>query len=365
MKSLLTLLIIMITCFSVAQESECSFEYRHYEGIVDHDTAVMDLTILNGEIKGTVVYPQRKYMHGEYEITYAERLEGELDRYEVATLASYPPQGSSGEYSGTFDEQYIGTYRAPGESTGKAFSLAENYDGSIVFNGFCIDRDTVLMDTIDAPQAHLELTMLLPYGDSVEYIRNAILEVYFRNDSLFGSPDDELLALYCREYFTRYIESNIDIYDGGHAFNWEMAGSTAISMNRSGLLVYRADNYAYSGGAHGLGISRFLVFDTEQKRKLELSDLFNDESMRKLGKLLEENYRETHYLDDEPLSEAGLFEDYIAPSPNFWITESSISFFYNPYELAPYAMGSITITLPKNKIRELLKESSPLKRLGW
>jgi len=366
MKSLLTFLIFSISFIVLTQETDCSFEYRHYEGIVDHDTAVMDLMVLNGEIKGSIAYPERNISYHGNTIIYAERLEGELDHYDVATLESYPAEGETGEYSGTFGQTFQGTYRAARVNKGQPFKMVENYDGSIAFNGYCINRDTVLLDTVDSPQAKLELAILLPEDGSLEYIRNAILQDYFHNEDLFDQPDHKLLPLFCKQYFNRYIESNIDIYDGGHAFNWEMSGITSVSMNRNGLLVYRADNYAYTGGAHGMGISRFFVFDTEQKVKLEVTDLFHEQGMEKLGNLLENKYREMHYLnEDEALGEAGLFDDHITPSPNFWITESSISFFYNPYDLAPYAMGSITISLHVAQIRDLLREDAPVKRLGW
>ncbi|MEE4255997.1 MAG: DUF3298 domain-containing protein, partial [Bacteroidales bacterium] len=355
-----------ITLIAYAQETDCDFEYRHYEGMVDHDTALMELMILNDEIKGSIVYPERSSLYNGYTTLYAERLEGVLDHYDVATLESYPVKGETGEYSGTFEKIFRGTYRVSRENTAKTFHLAENYEGSVAFKGYCINRDTVLFDTIDTPGAQLKLAILLPEGDSAEYIRNAILRVYFRNQNLFEATDNEILPLYCKEYFTKYIEANIDIYDGGHAFNWEMSGITSISMNRNGLLVYRADNYAYTGGAHGMGVSRFLVFDTQEHRKLEISQLFPDEAIAELSKRLENKYREMHYLDDdEPLSETGLFDDHIVPSPNYWITESSISFFYNPYELAPYAMGSITISLHSDQVKDLLREDAPVKRLGW
>jgi hypothetical protein len=42
-----------------------------------------------------------------------------------------------------------------------------------------------------------------------------------------------------------------------------------------------------------------------------------------------------------------------------------MSFFYNPYELAPYSMGSITISLPYTLFNHLLQDNAPVRRLGW
>jgi len=47
------------------------------------------------------------------------------------------------------------------------------------------------------------------------------------------------------------------------------------------------------------------------------------------------------------------------PTDNFGISERGITFLYNEYEIAPYAMGPIQITLSFDSLAPILKEDSP------
>ena len=48
-----------------------------------------------------------------------------------------------------------------------------------------------------------------------------------------------------------------------------------------------------------------------------------------------------------------LFIQEVEPNDNFYITEDGVTFIYNHYEIAPYAMGIIKITIPWNELEGL------------
>ncbi|MDV7397016.1 RsiV family protein, partial [Arthrospira platensis SPKY1] len=54
------------------------------------------------------------------------------------------------------------------------------------------------------------------------------------------------------------------------------------------------------------------------------------------------------------LSDAGFFVDAVAPNDNFFITPSGIGFYFNSYELAPYAMGHTSIWLDFVSLKQML-----------
>ena len=137
-----------------------------------------------------------------------------------------------------------------------------------------------------------------------------------------------------------------------------------VCMNRDGILVYRIDNYGYTGGAHGLGISRFLVFDLIEMTQLSLNDIFIPGFEDELSKLLERKFRINYFLGTgQSLTEAGLFENNIHPSENYYPAANGIGFCYNPYELAPYSMGAIYIFLIYEDIEHIRKKNSPMQRI--
>jgi hypothetical protein len=363
MKKLFTsTLLIIYALLLVSQDAEYTFTYRHMKGNMGQDELVFDLMI-----KGRDVIGRSITIPGNTENEIELLLSGEIDEYKIAELETYREDELVGTYSGGLKRYFTGIYRPYNSQYGKNFELEDDYSQSIRFSGHVLAADSALIDTIGSPRASMDFAVLLPENvDSNAIIREAVLQSFFGKSDLAGIHNDAVLQVYSDIYFGKYVESNIDIYDGGHAFNWETMADASIILNRNSILCYRADTYAYTGGAHGMGISRFMVFDTDLKARIQLKDLFIDGYDEILGDMLEKKYSEIRFLDEEePLTEAGLFDDHIHPTENFQITEEGITFFYNPYELAPYAMGSITISLSKDEIIDLLKTDTPLKRIGW
>lgn len=351
---------------SRGQDDVSEFEYKHMTGNLGPYELICDLHISGNEINGNVFSPGRTIVDSLDNDFFNWRLEGSKDEYGITDLEAYDSNIPAGRFSGSLSETYRGTHRPPGSEMVRSFLLTEDYTDAIAFGGYSISADSVLFDSVNSPTAKLNISILLPLeGDSFFYIRESILSAFFGKDHLSEYPDDSILLIYADMYFKKYIESNIDIYDGGYSFNWEMIGNSSIMLNRKGILCYRADSYAYTGGAHGMGISRLLVFDTRAKTRILLKDLFIENSDKELGKLLEKKYRKMRFLDDdESLTDAGLFDENIHATENFQISDNGITFIYNPYELAPYAMGSITISLPYSDIQDLIRDDSPVRKLG-
>ena len=58
----------------------------------------------------------------------------------------------------------------------------------------------------------------------------------------------------------------------------------------------------------------------------------------------------------EELKERGFLEmvDMFIPD-NFWLDSDSLSFFFNQYDIAPYAMGQIALTFGYDELKPYLK----------
>ena len=76
--------------------------------------------------------------------------------------------------------------------------------------------------------------------------------------------------------------------------------------------------------------------------------------------------REEHGLkpDDSLSGEGPLFEDKFELNDNWFVTPAGLGFSYSPYEIGPYAAGFIEPVIPFAKLKDLLKEGSPLERFG-
>ncbi|MDO4962045.1 MAG: RsiV family protein, partial [Eubacteriales bacterium] len=103
---------------------------------------------------------------------------------------------------------------------------------------------------------------------------------------------------------------------------------------------------SYEGGAHGNYYLYGFNYDTQTGKKLEVEDVFKsrDEVWEFLKGALSEKYGD----------EVGF--DYYEPSSlNFMITNEGVVFFFNPYDIAPYASGLITYTVVYPEHPELFR----------
>jgi hypothetical protein len=58
------------------------------------------------------------------------------------------------------------------------------------------------------------------------------------------------------------------------------------------------------------------------------------------------------------LDDTDFWTDSIKPNGNFYITDESINYIFNPYEIAPYYMGITEVSLPYDRLEDLLKPNS-------
>jgi hypothetical protein len=126
--------------------------------------------------------------------------------------------------------------------------------------------------------------------------------------------------------------------------------------------VVLEDNIAnFTGGAHGMYSNTYQNLDLSISKKWSLRDIVKDTAtLQPLLEIAARNY--FGIKNEEDISERLLVET-IPVTPNVYITSSGLFFVYQPYEIASYADGLISLYIPYNQIISLL--SPPfLKRMG-
>ena len=133
--------------------------------------------------------------------------------------------------------------------------------------------------------------------------------------------------------------------------------TTETKGGREGISVYTAIIDYYEGGAHGINQKLIMNFDNKTGKLLTLSDIFVAGFEQNLNSLLLEKLMVKADVDNiDKLHEKGYLYsmDMFAPE-NFSIDEESITFVYNPYEIAPYDKGMIELTLDYDELKEIWK----------
>ncbi|MDR2633212.1 MAG: RsiV family protein [Treponema sp.] len=179
---------------------------------------------------------------------------------------------------------------------------------------------------------------------------------------------------YTQQLISRYAQEYEDIkhspllqegFEEGFPkiLNWEYTETLEAQFPRSGLMVLSRNREYYLGGAHGMRDKRYFVIvqDAGRPQRLVLEDLIQADAWSALEALIAQALRtQADLTEDEPLSQGGFFEDEVAVPDNFFLTPEGLGFHWDPYEIAPYVMGSMEVLLPYEQLADILKSPSPL-----
>lgn len=193
-------------------------------------------------------------------------------------------------------------------------------------------------------------------------------------DAFLDMRPQQAIEAYAAMKHNEYIQNNLPLLQewaidhedeplGETLFNEELIISAAPITNHLPLITnhllwsYAMDVYEYTGGAHG---NRYLLiqnYDLQTGDAVSEQDLFIDDYYEPLKALLLETLiAQTDEAETKKdLRRLGYSIADVVPNENFYVTSEGITYVYNPYEIAPYAMGCIQISLPWDSIRHLLR----------
>lgn len=121
-----------------------------------------------------------------------------------------------------------------------------------------------------------------------------------------------------------------------------------VKFNQDGKLSILFYDSIYSGGAHGIETVATYNFDTKTGELYTLKDIISDES--KFESLTE--YAKKYMKDHQELFfEENIIGDFkVSEDTQFYFTESGIDLIFQQYDVAPYAAGHPTISIPNSEL---------------
>jgi hypothetical protein len=196
------------------------------------------------------------------------------------------------------------------------------------------------------------------YGGKSANAINNIIESWIADSTSIRLDDDrsgrksveKLAEEFLHKYDTFRKESRTRM-----PYQFDLTG--AVLLNRAGLLTLDLSFYSYTGGAHGMNHTGYMVLDSGSGRRLWLKDLFFPGYERRLNELVDARFRQikglskSDRLDEE---EGGLVENSIHYNNNFAVTDKGVLFFYNVYEIAPYINGPTELKLAWRELKDVL-----------
>lgn len=171
------------------------------------------------------------------------------------------------------------------------------------------------------------------------------------------------IANYRKDLIGFYQE---DVKNGGDIpqwYNYEYGLETRFSDGKEGILNCMTETFEYTGGAHPNSWNRWMNFEKSTGKLLTLKDIFTAGTEKPVCEMLLQELivqmaarmEDSSITSLEGLRNAGILNttDLYVPD-NFLLGKDKMTFLYNKYDIAPYAMGTITLSLPYSSLEKYM-----------
>lgn len=240
----------------------------------------------------------------------------------------------------------------------KTSSLPTHFD-SIVVN---VPQKLIENDSL-SPQCNFQINLKYATPDDSinQVINKAIIYAAFEYENL--APQTAVDS-FKNSYLRRYKEDIIPFYQEDAKkgevsawYNYEYTLNSKLIAALDSIWGYQLELISYEGGAHGSHTISYMNFSKATGKQLQLEDVFIENYKEPLTVILLDALKEHLQVEslDELHEEGYLNLTDMYPSKNFLLSPDGIKFYYNAYEIAPYAAGPTELTIPYESLKEILK----------
>lgn len=350
---------------STPTNTTTSNSYTHYKGTLGNVAITLDLvksTVLDAPFNNTINF-NGYYSYDNYQEPIT--LFGQLDSTNTIELSEWISDNNYAIFKGKVgaDGSFTGIWRDSMHHKELPFALKPVTEGIVALDIFTFqDSFQLLKNNKNSPTAQIDWEAFLPkLSPQYDYLKDFIFSG-IKGDSvpktyagltakgLYEAQRDTFF----RDYRETFKDEKIDTAEMPHFMNYQQSSRMAVLFNDNNLLSLEYSTYEYSGGAHGNYGSILHSYDLKNKKVIQLNDIFVANFSNALNKSLDKAVRKKFNIPaSQPLS-SYLFDNSIQYTDNFAITPKGILFLYNPYEIASYAQGQITLFVPFDEIKGIL-----------
>lgn len=247
-------------------------------------------------------------------------------------------------------------------------SKSENTDVKTV--GFEIKKlsaDTVftLFGGKNGPKCEVEYALNYAEGDDAGYVNSFIIKKIFPQadtTSLETAVHNEMLEIVDDYKATLKGVTKKNISDGSidpASAEYKRSVKSSYEIINNEILVY---NLSFSELAYGesTGVENEFTFNfsINDKKEVTLDDIFVQGYKARLVKKIIDAMAENYKVGGiEGLRSKGIFTDGMPYAPdNFVIAKDEITFVYNPFEIAGRRFGIIKVSIPAEKLKDIMKK---------
>lgn len=118
--------------------------------------------------------------------------------------------------------------------------------------------------------------------------------------------------------------------------------------------MFEISSYVFTGGAHGMPYSEYLVFDQKTEKQIQLADMLQTGKKSRFKALAYNAYKDWVKTVDEDVSSYEKNWPFTL-SDNVTLTDKGIDIRYQHYSIGPYAYGMPVLSIPYSKLGGIIK----------
>ena len=219
-------------------------------------------------------------------------------------------------------------------------------------------------DPEDYTCTRAEVDYVLITGGVNDKVRQRINKVILENLRSDTSSIEFFLDGFLQEY-QEYVDSDFEFMD--EEPGWFYEGEVQVELNDPRILTLSHLEYLFTGGAHGNYDTEYWHFNCATGTSLDFDDLIDLSKMVDLEALGEIYLRKSLETD----SGGGINEatGYFFPENQFYLPKvfallpEGLTFSYHTYEIASFADGEVSFSIPYAELGQIAKAGSVLEKL--
>ncbi len=248
---------------------------------------------------------------------------------------------------------------------------AEKPIEGLSFETISSDTSVYLFNDSTYPKCRIEISMEYVAEAPNAELKNSIDRLILQStlgEKYEAMDIENAIEAYIKDYIEEYKSVEEDITDGDQtlllsaSYNFDNITESKLSYKDQNILCLSNYSYLYTGGAHGMNAQLNYVYDLRDGKVIALNDIFDESSYADLGTLIVSQITaDKGYSRSSELYDEGFFSiDEIYPTENFGVDTKGITWVYNPYEIAAYAVGQTSVFIPWEQVAEYTKTDSPI-----
>ena len=151
-----------------------------------------------------------------------------------------------------------------------------------------------------------------------------------------------------------FVASQLNELPRDSAFAYNLIVTPEYIGHINDFETFEISSYVFTGGAHGMPYSEYLVFDQKTKKQLKLVDMLQNGKKSQFKTLAYNAYKDWVKTVDEDVKNYEKNWPFTL-SDNVTLTDKGVDIRYQHYAIGPYAYGMPVLSIPYNKLGGIIK----------